>query len=189
LAISALSGRIIEAWGDWTPTFGEHTVTATLSDVKLHKIGECTENVGAKSTVAEDVIIVDIDTDDDGIGNIEDTDDDNDGISDEDEIEACTYPLTFTKTSENKEETGEEREEDNDESSADIEEAWALALYVPREGPEKFLDGETVENLLSNVTKKVNKSKVSLDSYREDRNEAAESGKPSSSSTGADHGD
>ncbi len=37
--ISALPGRLVEAWIDWKPRHGDHKITATLSDVEIHAIG------------------------------------------------------------------------------------------------------------------------------------------------------
>lgn len=83
--ISALSGRLVEAWVDWNPLYGSHTISAQISDATLHIIGGKTEQVDITGIVVDDTISVDYDTDGDGVGNTEDTDDDNDGTSDEDE--------------------------------------------------------------------------------------------------------
>ena len=67
--ISALDGRIIESWADWTPTYGEHTITATISRIELHQVGSSTQAVEIVSASASDTFFVDYDTDNDGVGN------------------------------------------------------------------------------------------------------------------------
>ncbi len=172
--VSALPGRIVEAWTDWIPTFGEHTINATLFDVKLNTIGKQAEIVTVESTIAEDTIFVDFDTDRDGIGNKEDTDDDNDTLSDTDEIAAGTDPLVFTKPIVPPKENGGSKNGSASVISATTDSrannAALLASASSRtEGLERYTDDGTIDGLLSNITEKVTGAKTSLDTYRKKR--------------------
>ena len=91
--IDALNGRIVESWADWTPKYGTSTVSASLSRTEITSTASGTKSVTLRSTIAEDMIFVDLDTDKDDIGNAEDTDDDGDGESDTEELEKGTDPL------------------------------------------------------------------------------------------------
>lgn len=165
--ISALSGRLVEAWVDWTPTQGAHTVTATMSDAVLHKIGGDTERIDITGIVASSSLSVDYDTDGDGVGNGTDTDDDDDGVSDEDERARGTNPLVPNPVPK-----GDDTEEEKD---------LDLAQKIPqtketenntesaREGLEQYTDSGAVDSLLSSVTTKIAETKKSLDEYREER--------------------
>ena len=166
--VSALDGRIIESWADWTPSYGEHTITATLSRTELHQVGEGTEAVEVVSALAENIIFVDYDTDNDGIGNKDDSDDDGDGISDEEEEENGTDPLV----SDNGNEGNEKTEEDDDLEDEDEEdESQDTDNNDDPEGLEQYLTDSTVDSTLSAITDRVNSTKKRIDSYRDDRNQ------------------
>lgn len=167
--VSALPGRIVEAWVDWTPTYGAHTITATLVDVRAHAIGETASAVEVESTIAEDTITVDYDTDDDGIGNETDTDDDNDSRPDTDELVSGTNPLvpeikeTTTSAPETPTQTQEETTDPAPRTSK---------VNVPTrtpEGLEQYTDTGTVDTLLGKVTAKIVDAKSTLDMYRDTR--------------------
>ncbi|MCF7815934.1 MAG: hypothetical protein K9M10_03115 [Candidatus Pacebacteria bacterium] len=91
--VSALSGRLVEAWIDWTPTFGEHSLAASLSEAELHILGEGVSPLDITDIAIEETVPVDYDSDKDGIGDQIDNDDDNDGVSDVDEKINGTDPL------------------------------------------------------------------------------------------------
>jgi len=91
--ITALNGRIIESWIDWKPAYGENTIKAELSQLKLSVVGKDIENINIAIAAATDNIFVDYDTDGDNIGNNTDSDDDNDSISDIEETRNNTNPL------------------------------------------------------------------------------------------------
>ena len=114
--ISAISGRLVEAWADWNPSFGEHRLEVVLSDVYLQAVGEGAEFATVTHAIAEDILFVDFDTDKDGIGNKEDTDDDGDDISDIDEVAQGTDPLVFDEPEED-EETESQNENDTNENN------------------------------------------------------------------------
>ncbi len=87
-------GRVRDIWIDWKATSGKHTITAQITDTTASLAG------GARYTIALDNTEtgksernIDIDTDNDGIGNSEDLDDDNDGVSDIEELKNGTDPL------------------------------------------------------------------------------------------------
>lgn len=180
-SINALPGRLVEAWSDWTPEYGSYTVTATLTDIKLHTIGEGAEKVTISNTLAEDIVFVDYDTDEDGIPNEEDLDDDNDSLSDIDEIEAGTDPLVFTKSSRNTTKTtetnggAEEQTETEDKTASKT----STGSGAKPEGLEKYLGESRIDSVLSGVTEKIIETKDSLDTYREKRGEALENNKAS----------
>lgn len=166
--VSALAGRLVEAWADWTPSAGEHTLTASLSNVELHIIGGNTEHADALNVVAKDTLTIEYDTDKDGIGNTADTDDDNDDVSDTDEKARGSDPLVPNPK------TTEKPLEETRASEALQPTPAPANSSTPggAEGLEQYTDAGTVDNLLSNVTDKVETAKQSLDTYRTERNKA-----------------
>jgi hypothetical protein len=173
--ISALPGRLVEGWADWTPTFGEHKIAATVSDIKLHVIGAGTENANVADMVAENTLTVDYDTDKDGIGNANDPDDDNDGVSDVDEKARGSDPLVPNPS------VTVETQKPAETKADEIEHAQSVPETTPQ-GLETFVGQGATAELLSNMTEKINNAKDSLDTYREKRSEtlAAESAPASS---------
>ncbi len=165
--VSALSGRLVEAWVDWVPTAGSHTLSVDLSDAVLHVIGEGTRPADIAGITIEDTLIVDYDTDKDGVGNETDTDDDNDGVADVDEKTRGSDPLVpnpkpNVETSDNvPDEVTQQDEPDSIPEPATPSE----------EGFEKYLEDGIADTLLENVTEKVVGAKQSLDTYRTERNE------------------
>ncbi len=174
--VSALPGRLVEAWVDWTPSYGEHAVTATLSEIRFHTIGENGESAEVISMLAEDTIMVDYDTDKDGIGNIQDTDDDNDTLLDTAEAANGTDPLVSTPIKNaaaiagavNTTSSGSGNSSKKDVPETERDEK--LASVSITQGLEEYTsDGGTIDNLLSNVTEKVTTAKEAVDTYREKR--------------------
>lgn len=165
--ISALDGRIVESWADWTPTYGEHTITARISRTEIHKVGTSTESVEIVSTSASDTFFVDYDTDNDGIGNQDDEDDDGDGIDDEKEISDGTNPLD--RNDPNSEDTNQE---DNTEEN-DVNEEYARKEDNNNDpqGLEKYVNGGQGDSILSSITSAINRTKRIIDSYRDERNQ------------------
>lgn len=163
--ISALDGRIVESWADWTPSYGTSTITATLSRTELTTTASGTKAVAVISALAEDTFFVDYDTDRDNLGDSEDTDDDNDGVSDAAEKAAGTDPKKYDKK---KEATADENEEKGD--NEDGGEAAVLADQEPA-GLEQFLTPSRADSILTNVTDLVKDTKEKIDTYREKRNE------------------
>jgi hypothetical protein len=153
--VRALSGRVVEAWVDWTPTSGEHTIAATVENVALHKIGGETVPAEIASLTAEDTRTVDRDTDKDGIGNASDTDDDNDGISDDEERKNNTDPLVAN--------VKQESEEEESPQLATVQAASDV------QGFEQYLGEGTVSNLLGGITEEITEAKQSIDAYRTER--------------------
>ena len=170
--INALSGRLVEAWTDWTPNAGEHKLTASLSNTKLHPIGEGTEQATVADTIAEDTIFVDYDTDKDGVGNEVDTDDDNDNVSDAEEKARGSNPLVPNPQSQEKaEEEKKEPDTKSDDTPNTIPDAVSDSGSENERGLERYIGEGMTDTLLTNVTEKVENSKKSLDTYREKRNE------------------
>lgn len=164
---SALNNRIIESWVDWNPTYGNHTITATLSRVELSAVGTSTRQVEVLESTTKQLIFVDFDTDKDRIGNEKDTDDDGDGIKDVDDDE----PLIFNKKETNENSSNDtsgyatnngDSDSDKETSSNDTDETTS--------GLEKFLTDNRADTILTSVTDVVTKAKTSLDDYRERRN-------------------
>ncbi len=166
--VSALSGRLVEAWIDWTPGGGEHKISASLSDASLHVIGGGTEQIDITNIIAEDALVIDTDTDKDGVGNTTDTDDDGDTISDIDEKTRGSDPLVKNPTpltAKEKDTTIETKPEQEEIKSAKETDAPS-----EEHGLEQYVDEGTADTLLSNATEKVTAAKESLDAYREKRN-------------------
>ncbi len=165
--VSTLSGRLVEAWVDWVPTYGEHKITAYVSDAELHVIGKGKESIDMTSIVAEDTLLVDYDTDHDGIGNETDTDDDNDTVSDLEEQSRGTNPVVANP---------QEKKADVAEEPAKVNTVQAEPSPSNNEtsgqGLERFVENPTADALLSGLTSKVEQAKESLDTYRKERNEA-----------------
>ena len=158
--ITALSGRLVETWIDWTPTYGDHSLSVSLENAELHVIGGDVIKAEVSSTTMTDALKADYDTDKDGIGNEKDPDDDNDDVSDEEERARGSNPLVANPrvTEIPLEPTPEET-------------VPSTTPEVPEDGLEKFLDAGVADTLLSNVTTKVENAKQSLNAYREARNE------------------
>lgn len=153
--VSALSGRLVETWIDWTPGEGEHALSAFLSDAELHVVGGEIIQANVEQITISDTVLADIDTDNDGIGNKRDTDDDNDMVSDEDEVARGTNPLVAQAVPE----LIEQEEVPPAQSSTSDE-----------EGLEKYLDEGTAHSVLSTISDKVSDANDSLNAYRESRN-------------------
>lgn len=163
--VNALNGRIIESWADWTPTFGSHTLSATLSRIELHTVGSSTQAVEVKSALAEEIIFVDYDTDGDGVGNQDDIDDDGDGISDTAEENNGTDPLTYDEPA-----TEEAETEGTVEQSDDINTpSENNTTNNGPEGLEQYLAPSIAEQTLGSFTEFLNTTKQNLDAYRETR--------------------
>lgn len=164
-SVQALDGRIIESWADWTPSYGSHTILATLTRIELSSAGSSTKAIEVTSSLAEDIIFVDYDTDNDGIGNEEDTDDDGDGISDIQEEEDGTDPLV-------KEVPAAQEVEEDDETTENTETEKPTKTQSSDGSPsglERYLTTSPAETALASVTNVINNAKTNLDSYRETR--------------------
>ncbi len=162
VSISALDGRIIERWADWTPSYGEHTITASLTKTQLHTAGGESKTVTVTATLAEDTFFVDYDTDGDGVGNAADIDDDGDGISDEAEEKNGTDPLVFNES------TSEQADLQNtDDDSTELSDENTNTGSP--EGIEQYLTPSRADTLLGNITTLVANSKEKLDTYRQSR--------------------
>ncbi len=176
--VQALSGRLIEAWVDWKPTYGTHTITVTLGNTTFHAIGKEPRSVSTDDITIEETIEVDYDTDGDRIPNKEDTDDDNDGVSDIDEKERGSNPLVSnpqSKTTEEKDSGNTKKSTDSkEESRATLERSDSVTVSgrdaQSTPGLEQHLGSGIGHTLLGNVTEKVTDAKQSLDRYRLERN-------------------
>ena len=165
--INTLSGRLIEAWVDWEPTPGTHTISAEVSNAELYYIGGKTEKIDTSEIVIEDVLTVDYDTDGDGIGNEADTDDDNDTVLDDDEHARGTNPLVPNPLTEKSTPTEVVPEQIVTQPNKSTQHTQTMST---REGLEKFVsDSKVTHTLLSNATDKIERAKVAIDSYRETR--------------------
>ena len=159
--VSALDGRIIESWVDWTPSYGEHTISAEIVEMELHSVGAETETIEVRSAVAEDVLFVDRDTDGDGVGDQDDRDDDGDGVSDRVEQKNGTDPLEY-------DEPLAEPEEDRTSSNETNETDDGAATDEPV-GLEQYLTPSRADHMLSSVTGYTQELKAKLDDYRQAR--------------------
>ena len=161
--VSTLSGRLVEAWVDWTPTEGAHTITASMSDATLHKLGGSEEALNVADIVAEDSLTVDLDTDGDGTGNTKDPDDDNDGITDEDERARGTNPLVPNPKPEEKKAEEAKPAENHDEPTP-------IPTTQEERGLERYFGPGTIDGVFANATDRIDSVKTSLDGYRGQRN-------------------
>lgn len=155
--VRVLSGRVVEAWVDWIPTYGEHDVTTTVDNVVLHQIGGKAIPAEISGLSAKDTLTVDRDTDEDGVGDKRDTDDDNDGASDEDEEKRGTDPRVA------------DAEEEEDEETAVPRQSAAVSDAKPTEGFERYLGDGSARTLLGGITSQVTEAKQSIDAYRKAR--------------------
>lgn len=172
-SVSALSGRLVEAWVDWSPTYGEHKLVVTLGNAEVHVIGEGAKPATLTDIVIEESLNVDYDTDKDGVGNKTDTDDDNDDVSDTDEQSRGSDPLVPNPkpvTSNPKTETPSKTE--NPETKLVEAPVSESVPSTGERGLEKFLPEGTADTVLTNVTDKIVDAKQSLDTYRSNRNKS-----------------
>lgn len=84
--ISVKANTYDDVFIDWKTKQGNHDIKASV--IGLNPLDDNIEN---NSAVRKN-ILVDLDTDNDGIGNEKDADDDNDGLSDEEEAKIGTDP-------------------------------------------------------------------------------------------------
>lgn len=164
--IAALDGRIVESWADWKPSYGTSTVSATLSRTELTTTASGTKAVEVISSLAEDTIFVDYDTDSDGVGDLEDTDDDNDKIDDDTELQNGTDPKKANKPA--AENSGSETAETEDEESQVVVETVSPS-GSDTGGLEQFLTPSRANTILTNITEVAQKTKEKIDDYRAER--------------------
>jgi hypothetical protein len=169
--VSAVEGKVIDTWVDWVPSYGAHKIEAELINVFIDGTETDITNASTSHPLAEDVRIVDYDTDGDGIGNEDDTDDDGDGISDIEELENGSDPLVF-----NEPEVEETEEEKVREDTTKTEEVIVIPTEAKkgppnngREGLETFFDDGITKTALGAVTQVSNTIKDDIDAYRETR--------------------
>lgn len=87
-------GRVRDVWVDWTAKEGKHSMTARIASTTASTAGGAKRIIALENTVTgKSERTVDLDTDGDGVGNIDDLDDDNDSVSDVDELRNGTEPL------------------------------------------------------------------------------------------------
>lgn len=90
---SVVNGRLFEVWTDWRVAEGSHTVSVAITKVFKVEVGRDPQPITlAFPSFAQAPLLVDKDTDGDGIGDRNDTDDDNDGLSDAEEKKYGTNP-------------------------------------------------------------------------------------------------
>lgn len=85
--ISVRYGSYDDVFIDWKFKTGDNSIEAKIIDTNL------TDEDLANNKTGKRTFYVDIDTDNDGIGNLEDADDDNDGVQDTEEVKNKTNPL------------------------------------------------------------------------------------------------
>jgi len=91
---SIANERVQDQWTDWQAVYGSHKISASITNAKMILPGgeEVTIVLQNSQTGVSDRF-VDIDTDEDVIGNSADADDDNDGMPDTKEVSIGTNPL------------------------------------------------------------------------------------------------
>ncbi len=161
--VAALNNRIIESWVDWEPAYGEHTLRAELSRVKLSAVGSETETVATALAAATDTLFVDYDTDSDDVGNATDDDDDGDGASDTTEATNGTHPLVASNT---KTEAAPRATEQVDVATVPVRSASDNTTVG---GLERYLTPSRADTLLGSITSWADTTKAKLDTYRDER--------------------
>ena len=161
--ITALPGRLVEGWTDWTPKAGSHKITATLSDVKLHAVGEGAKSAEIESVSLEHTLLVDYDTDKDGEGDTDDLDDDNDEVSDEDERARGTDPKVA-----NPKDTDQTQTLESEPTSAPQKEVPKTAHTAA--GLETYIGEGRMHNVMVHTTEQIVDAKARIDAYRDKRN-------------------
>jgi hypothetical protein len=169
--VQALSGRIIESWTDWTPTYGSHNLKATIIRTELSRVGSSTKEIVVSSALAEDTLFVDYDTDKDGIGNTEDVNDDNDTFTDAEEKQNGTDPLVKNEVTVQTE-TSNDKEEVRDVAETDDEDDKRVTTQNSSAGLEQYLAPSRAETVLTSVTQYVDTAKQKVDNYRVARRDA-----------------
>ena len=170
--VNALPGRLVEAWIDWTPQYGEHKIVATLSDVRVHILGEDPGLGAVEDTIAEDVLFADYDTDKDGISNEIDTDDDGDTVSDTDEITKGTDPLKADSIKKDESPATTPQKEVSTTRSEKESEPNTPTTLLPSSGLEKYVPEGIARTLVTTITDTIGETKLSLDTYRDTRSDA-----------------
>lgn len=181
--VNALPGRIIEAWVDWTPRYGEHTIIASLTDVRINPIGTNAETADVENKITEGTIFVDYDTDGDATPNKTDEDDDNDGVRDIDEVTAGTNPLVAepqkkegseieNSTKNEPNDTVEHTNDGSNENDTAHEGDVRGAQTSSQEGLEQYLGDGLGETAVASITEVIHETKTNLDAYRHERNDA-----------------
>ncbi|MDP3093457.1 MAG: hypothetical protein Q8N16_01715 [bacterium] len=104
---TAVNNSLVEKWVDWQASFGDHSFTVKLSDVKKSEPGKAAESVSLSLQVSlPDRKFVDYDSDQDGLSDEQELlfktdprelDTDKDGLSDGQEINQGTDPLVQEK--------------------------------------------------------------------------------------------
>ncbi len=175
LSVNALPGRIVEAWADWKPLYGNHKIVATFIDTRILNVGTTSERIDVESTLAEDTIFVDYDTDNDGSGNTTDTDDDNDTVSDEDEKKQQSDPLVPN----HKKEVLTEAVQTPTNSTSTEEEAPIVPAEQTQRLPQGleryFADSGRIDSVLKQTTNKIEQTKSAIDEYRTKRSHSSAS--------------
>lgn len=158
--VRVLSGRVVEAWVDWIPTYGKREVTATVENVVLHQIGGKEVPAEVSGLSATDTLTIDRDTDKDEKPDEKDTDDDNDGVSDEDEKRRGTDPRVV-----------DVKDEDKVKETVMENRSAAVLNAESAEGFEQYIGEGSAHNLLGSITARVTDAKRSIDAYRTARSE------------------
>lgn len=140
--VNALSGRIVEAWADWTPRRGTHTITASLYNVALNTIGTDPQQITADDTIATDTILV-YDAPATSIGNTKNVVSLNNLLT-----SGASFPQNLEGA------------------------LAAALPTSSTQGLEQYLPDGTTNNIVSTVTKTLTAVKTSVDSYRNAQTDA-----------------
>lgn len=177
---SALDGRLIEVWTDWTAIEGKHNIRAVVAESKKSGIGEEPTPINIVSNFSSvDDVFVDIDTDGDKIGNNDDFDDDNDGVVDTDEIARGTNSLSNDTDGDGIKDNSDSNPLDAAETK-DAENSLAKDLVVdkfikiskeindvyesvkPKIGPMVDTSVDAVDEIINKLAKQVDKKREEL---------------------------
>ena len=106
-SFTALDNRIAEIWMDTVATEGKHQFSVKITELTKNIPGKEPQILTPRVIESEDIVVIDLDTDGDDIGNQDDDDDDNDGYDDKTERKADSDPLDPTSVPKQEDELSE----------------------------------------------------------------------------------
>lgn len=149
---SVVNGRLFEVWTDWHVSEGSHAVSVSVTKAFKVEVGKAAEPITlAFPSFAQEPLLVDKDTDGDGIGDRNDTDDDNDGLTDAEEKKYGTNPLVadsdgdgisdkkeITKGADSLKPPQKEKEEQGKQSTLFLKEAARTGIALLQEARQQY---------------------------------------------------
>jgi hypothetical protein len=146
---SATPGRLLEIWADYSASYGAHDFKIIVREAYTDPDEGEPELIISNSTLAQDTVFVDLDTDGDDVGNQQDSDDDGDGFSDILENQFGTDPLMSSSYPTDIDKDGITNDVDTDDDGDGFSDEAELRLgsdpYDKNSFPDD-LDGDGIPN-------------------------------------------